>query len=111
MEQTGAVPEIEPEDLKAPMDADGKKLNISNVREPYEFDISRLEGAVLIPLRNLTDHVNELDSSKGDIFHCRSHARSAGAIGQLQTLGFKKLKNRRFGINAFADAAPSVPKY
>jgi sulfur-carrier protein adenylyltransferase/sulfurtransferase len=111
VEQTNDVPEIEPEDLKKLIDANGRKLNIIDVREPYEYDISRLPGSKLIPLGTLMDHVNELDSSQEYIVHCRSGARSAKAIRQLQAIGFKKLKNLRGGINAFADVDPSIPKY
>lgn len=108
---TDDVPEIEPEDLKELIDRSGKKLNIIDVREPYEYEISQIKGAKLIPLGELMDHVNELDSSQEYIVHCRSGARSAKAIRQLQAIGFKKLKNLRGGINAFADVDPSIPKY
>jgi adenylyltransferase/sulfurtransferase len=111
VETTNDVPEIEPAELKRLMDANGNKLNIIDVREPYEYDISKLPGSKLIPLGELMDHVNELDSSKEYIVHCRSGARSAKAIRQLQAIGFKKLKNLRGGINAMADLDPSIPKY
>ena len=104
------VPEISAEELKAKMDAK-QVLNIIDVREPYEFEISRLPGSTLIPLGTLMDRVNELDSSKEYVVHCRSGARSAKAIKQLQKIGFKKLKNLAGGINAWADIDPSVPKY
>jgi adenylyltransferase/sulfurtransferase len=110
-QKTDDVPEIEPDELKRLMDSNGKKLNIIDVREPYEYEISKLPGTKLIPLGELMDHVNELDSSKEYIVHCRSGARSAKAIRQLQAIGFKKLKNLRGGINAFADVDPTIPKY
>jgi len=109
--KTDDVPEITPVDLKKLLDANGKKVNIIDVREPYEFEISRIPGSKLIPLGELMDHVNELDSSQEYIIHCRSGARSAKAIRQLQQIGFKKLKNLAGGINAWADVDPTVPKY
>lgn len=109
--ETGTVPEITPAELKQLIDKNGKKINIIDVREPYEYEISRLPGTKLIPLGQLMDHVNELDSSQEYIIHCRSGARSAKAILQLQKLGFKKLKNLKGGINAWADMDPTVPKY
>jgi len=111
VENTNDVPEIEPYELKEMIDAHDKKLNIIDVREPYEYDISKLPGSKLIPLGELMDHVNELDSSKEYVVHCRSGARSAKAIRQLQMLGFKKLKNLAGGINGYADVDPSIPKY
>jgi rhodanese-related sulfurtransferase len=98
-------------ELKKLIDANGKKVNLIDVREPYEYDISRIEGAKLIPLGQLMDRVSELDSSKDYVVHCRSGARSAKAILQLQKIGFKKLKNLKGGINAWADVDPTVAKY
>jgi adenylyltransferase/sulfurtransferase len=109
-EKNDAVAEITPEELKKLMDS-GKSLNILDVREPYEYEISQIKGAKLIPLGELMDHVNELDSSKDYIVHCRSGVRSAKAIVQLQKIGFKKLKNLVGGINAWADVDPTVAKY
>ncbi|OVE76790.1 molybdenum cofactor biosynthesis protein MoeB, partial [bacterium F11] len=103
-ETASDVPEITPQDFKTILDrGNGKKPEIIDVREPYEFEISNLPGAKLIPLGMLMDRVNELDSSKEYIVHCRSGARSAKAIRQLQQIGFKKLKNLKGGINALAD--------
>lgn len=110
-EKADMVPEITPIELKKLMDANGKTLNIIDVREQYEYEISKIKGAKLIPLGELMDHVNELDSSKEYIVHCRSGIRSAKAIQQLQKIGFKKLKNLKGGINAWADIDPTVAKY
>jgi sulfur-carrier protein adenylyltransferase/sulfurtransferase len=109
--EADVVEQISPEELKALMDKIGKALNIIDVREPYEYEISQIKGAKLIPLGELMNHVNDLDSSKEYIIHCRSGARSAKAILQLQKIGFKKLKNLAGGINAWADVDPTVAKY
>jgi molybdopterin/thiamine biosynthesis adenylyltransferase/rhodanese-related sulfurtransferase len=110
-EITTGVAEISAKELKALLDKNPKGVNLIDVREPYEYDISKIQGARLIPLGTLLDHVNELDSSKDYVIHCRSGARSAKAILQLQKLGFKKLKNLAGGINAYAEVEPSIPKY
>jgi adenylyltransferase/sulfurtransferase len=105
-----AVAEITVEDFKKLLDQ-GKAPKILDVREPYEYDISKIEGSQLIPLGDLARRVNELDSSQEYIVHCRSGARSAKAILQLQKLGFRKLKNLKGGINALADLDPEIAKY
>ncbi len=110
-QDTKGVPEISPEDLKDLIDTNGKKLNLIDVREPYEADISTISGSKLIPLGTLMDRVSELDSSQEYIIYCRSGARSAKAIQQLQKMGFKKLKNLQGGINAFADVDGNIAKY
>jgi sulfur-carrier protein adenylyltransferase/sulfurtransferase len=107
---TDGIPEITARDLKARQDR-GDDLFILDVREPHEYQICNLNGK-LIPLGELPRRVNELDSSREMVVHCRSGKRSADAIMFLQKAGFKKLLNLKGGVLAWADEVdPSMPKY
>src|SRR5208337_4294362 len=75
---TSSVPEIRPEELKARLDA-GNDIFILDVREPHEYQICDL-GGYLIPLGDLPARMNELDSSREIVAHCRSGVRSAKAV-------------------------------
>ncbi len=77
-------------------------IKILDVREPYEAEISKLNGSLLIPLGQLQDRYGELDSDQEWIVHCRSGGRSASAVEFLRSKGFKKIKNLVGGINAYA---------
>src|SRR6202453_1062166 len=104
------VPEISPRELKSRLDR-GDDLFILDVREPHEFQICNL-GGHLIPLGELSRRVNELDSSREIVAHCRSGKRSAEAVEFLQRAGFRKVLNLKGGILAWSDDVdPSVPKY
>jgi adenylyltransferase/sulfurtransferase len=104
------IPEITPRDLKARLDR-GDDLFILDVREPHEYQICNLNGH-LIPLGELSRRVNELDSSREIIAHCRSGKRSADAVEFLQKAGFRKIWNLKGGILAWSDEVDSsVPKY
>jgi molybdopterin/thiamine biosynthesis adenylyltransferase/rhodanese-related sulfurtransferase len=104
------VPEMTPRELKARLDK-GDDLFILDVREPHEYQICNLNGK-LIPLGDLPRRVNELDSSREMVVHCRSGKRSADAIQFLQKAGFKKLLNLKGGVLAWADEVdPTMPKY
>jgi len=60
----------------------------------------------------LPKRVNELDSSREIVAHCRSGVRSAKAVDFLRQAGFKKVKNLAGGILAWSDKVDSrVPKY
>ena len=84
---------------------------ILDVREPHEYQICNLNGH-LIPLRDLPQRVNELDSAREIVAHCRSGKRSADAVAFLQQAGFRKIWNLKGGILAWSDEVdPSVPKY
>jgi molybdopterin/thiamine biosynthesis adenylyltransferase/rhodanese-related sulfurtransferase/molybdopterin converting factor small subunit len=109
-EQSG-VPEITVTELKSKLDA-GEPLFVLDVREPHEYDICRLDGTTLIPLGQLPNRVNELNSADDIVVHCKSGMRSAKAVGFLQQAGFSKVKNLKGGILAWSDQIdPSVPKY
>jgi sulfur-carrier protein adenylyltransferase/sulfurtransferase len=107
---TAGVPEIQPVELKARLDG-GEDIFILDVREPHEYQICNL-GGYLIPLGDLPARMNELDSSREIVAHCRSGVRSAKAVTLLRQSGFGKVKNLAGGILAWADKVdPSLPKY
>ena len=104
------VPEIAPGELKSRLDR-GDDLFILDVREPHEYQICNL-GGHLIPLGELSRRVNELDSSREIVAHCRSGKRSAEAVEFLRGAGFRKVLNLKGGILAWSDEVdPAVPKY
>ena len=107
---TTRVPEIQSEELKQRLDA-GEDIFILDVREPHEFQICNLNG-YLIPLGDLPKRVNELDSSREIVAHCRSGMRSAKAVAFLRQAGFQKVKNLAGGVLAWSDRVdPKMPKY
>jgi len=80
----------------------GDKLRLIDVREPHELKVSSLPGALNIPLGVLASRLSELDSAQETILFCRSGTRSQRALELLLSAGFKKVKNLRGGINAWA---------
>ncbi|HKF20605.1 MAG TPA: molybdopterin-synthase adenylyltransferase MoeB [Candidatus Angelobacter sp.] len=109
---TPGVPEITVEELKQRLDAK-EDVFILDVREPHEYKICNLNGH-LVPLNDLPKRLQELDGAKDKevVVHCRSGGRSARAVAFLQQSGFKKAKNLKGGILAWADRIdPKVPKY
>jgi len=73
-----------------------------DVREPFEYDIANL-GAELIPLSSVTNELTKIAKDKKVIIHCKSGARSAKAIKQLQELDqYDNLYNLKGGILAYA---------
>jgi molybdopterin/thiamine biosynthesis adenylyltransferase/rhodanese-related sulfurtransferase len=104
------VPAISVEELKKKLDAKAD-IFVLDVREPHEYQICNLKG-YLIPVGDLPKRVNELDSSREIIAHCRSGVRSAKAVNFLRRSGFKKVYNLTGGILAWADRIDStMPKY
>ncbi len=87
-------------------------LKLLDVREPHELQISALPGATNIPLGTLAAHLSELDSAEDMVIFCKSGTRSTRALELLVTAGFKKVKNLKGGINAWAqEVDKSLPIY
>ena len=102
--------EITPEELKAKLDR-GDDVFVLDVREPHEFEICNING-YLIPLGELPNRMNELDSSREIVVHCHTGRRSQRGLELLRDVGFKKIKNLVGGIEAWSQRIdPTVPRY
>ncbi|MCS6863118.1 MAG: rhodanese-like domain-containing protein, partial [Abditibacteriales bacterium] len=65
-----------------------------------------------IPLSQLPQRLNELDSADDIIAYCKAGQRSAYAVQFLQQIGFTKVRNLRGGISAWArEVEPTMPRY
>jgi adenylyltransferase/sulfurtransferase len=102
---------IDPVEVKAKIDR-GEDFTLIDVREPHEYQIARIPGAVLIPLGTLPSRLGELNPNAEIIAHCKSGARSQKAVDLLKQNGFKNVRNMTGGILAWSDKVdPSTPKY
>src|SRR5438874_7553773 len=70
-----AIPGISPQELKRRMDA-GEPFELIDVREPFEYEIARIDGAKLIPLGEIAERLDELEREQPIIAHCHSGKRS-----------------------------------
>ncbi len=103
--------DITAEDLAVKL-KEGAEIRLIDVREPHEQEISNLEGSDLIPLGQFASRLSELDSAEEIVLFCKSGTRSTRALEILVSAGFKKVKNLKHGINAWAIAIdPSLPLY
>ena len=104
-------PTISVRELKAKMDR-GEELVLIDVREPYEYDIARIDGARLIPLGEFQDHAAGLPRTGTLVMQCHSGARSEFATQLLREAGFKNVFNLVGGIDAWSvEIDPAVPRY
>lgn len=107
----GTVPAISVSELKRKMDA-GEAFELIDVREPFEYEIARIDGARLIPLGEIPDRASGLSREQAIVVHCHSGQRSAQAVRLLQQRGFTSVYNLDGGIDAWSDEIDStVPKY
>lgn len=110
-EELGSNREITPAELRDKLH-DGGNVVLLDVREPHEWAISHLEGALLIPQGDLPTRMSELNTADEIVLLCRSGERSALALNLLHDAGFRRLKNLVGGVNAWARTIdPTMPQY
>jgi sulfur-carrier protein adenylyltransferase/sulfurtransferase len=105
------VPAVSVQELKRKMDG-SERFELIDVREPFEFEIARIDGAKLIPLHEISERADELPREQPIVVHCHSGRRSEQAVRLLQQHGFANVYNLEGGIDAWSDFIdPTVPKY
>lgn len=83
-----------------------------DVREPFEADICRIEGAELIPLRQLPGQMTSLPKDKHLLIYCHHGGRSLRATEFLRSQGFSDVSNVAGGIDAWAvHIEPGMQRY
>jgi len=89
-----------------------------DVREPNEFEINRIPGAVLIPKGeflngNAFEELSRLtDGNKQLVLHCKSGARSAEALAVAKGAGYSDAVHVGGGVAAWVSQIdPSQPAY
>jgi adenylyltransferase/sulfurtransferase len=110
MDRTPYYESITSRELKTKLDA-GDRPELLDVREPWEFELARIEGSRLIPLSELSDRFTELDPAAETVVICHHGSRSAYVTQALERAGFAKVLNLEGGLDAYADVDESVPRY
>ena len=81
-----------------------------DVREPWEFEKARIEGATLIPMREVPAQIGQLDDDREVVAICHHGGRSMQVAMFLEKQGFKRVHNLVGGIDAWSRTVdPAVP--
>lgn len=96
------ITEIDVHELKARMDR-GENFQLLDVRDEWEVQINSIPGAEVIPLAEIINRLDQLDSQRSYIVHCKMGGRSAKAVSLMKDAGFKSVVNLEGGINAWVE--------
>lgn len=104
----GSVPEIDAQALEQQL-RDGAAPQIIDVRTELEWKLSRIAGAVCVPVTQLEARLASLalDKSRPVIAICRSAHRSIPAVRLLRAKGFDAYQLRK-GMQAWWSAGLDV---
>ncbi|HEY8046107.1 MAG TPA: adenylyltransferase/sulfurtransferase MoeZ [Streptosporangiaceae bacterium] len=99
--------------LKDMQDA-GENIYLVDVREPNEYEIVSIPGAVLIPKGEFLSGaaLERLPQDKRVVLHCKSGARSAECLAIVKNAGFSDAVHVGGGVLSWvATIDPSLPSY
>jgi len=114
--QKMSMAEMTVQELKTLLDSGSQDFLLIDVRNPNEYEIAKIPGAVLIPLPEIeqgagVEEVKELLNGHKLIVHCKLGGRSAKALGILKEAGITGT-NVKGGIAAWSqEVDSSVPEY
>ena len=95
--------------------AAGEKLHLIDVREPNEFSIAKIQGAELIPMRQIPGELQSLEAKAGEaplIVFCHHGMRSLNVVNWLRQQGLEACQSIAGGIDAWSlTVDPNVPRY
>jgi hydroxyacylglutathione hydrolase len=97
---SGDVQDISAAELRKMVESE-EALTILDVREPWEFEMGHIPGAVLIPLGQLSVRVGELSTEQRTAVICQSGSRSQSAAALLAQKGFARVYNVIDGMSAW----------
>lgn len=92
----------------------GAPVNLIDVREPFEHEIARIDGARLCPMSDFQATFDEaaLPASAEIVVMCHHGVRSAHVCRYLMQNGFERVFNLDGGIDAWSrEVDRAVPRY
>ena len=89
------------------------KARFIDVREPWEFQTTRIAGSLLMPMGDMPSRAHqELDPDERLVILCHHGQRSLNVAFWLRNQGFQNAQSLRGGIDAWArEIDASVGRY
>jgi adenylyltransferase/sulfurtransferase len=107
----GGVEAITPAELAMRLTRARPPLMI-DVREPWEWGIGHLDGALLMPLGRIDEFLGTLRPDDEVVVYCHRGARSLAAAQRLVDAGFARVSHLEGGIERWsAEVDPALPRY
>ena len=103
--------QIDPKEVKQKIDR-GEKFVLLDVREPWEHEICRIGGSVLIPMQELPMRAASLEEGGDVVIYCHSGIRSLNAAAWLRAQGIESARSMAGGIDRWSvEIDPAVRRY
>ena len=89
------------------------KTRLIDVREPWEFATTHVEGSILMPMGDIPARAHqELDPEEHLVLMCHHGMRSKNVAVWLRNQGFEQAQSLRGGIDSWsAEVDPGISRY
>lgn len=91
----GDIPEVDPDEARRLIEAGAQLID---VREPWEWAMTRVPGAMLIPMAEIPSRLSEIDPNRPAVIMCAVGGRSGRVVEALRQAGYGNVVNMAGGI-------------
>ncbi len=91
---------LDAEELRQPLESNSHFL--LDVRQPWEYDVWRLENSTLMPMGQILANIDKLDKDRETVVICHHGIRSRQVGRYLEQAGFCNVINLKGSVNAWA---------
>lgn len=100
--------EFSAEQLKTYLDSCDEQPLLLDVRQPWEFDVCKLDDSVLVPMSTIPSEVESLDINRETVVICHHGIRSRSVGRFLEQAGFSNVINLSGGMAQWAKTVDSA---
>jgi rhodanese-related sulfurtransferase len=94
--------EFEAVELKDYLESVEEVPLLLDVRQPWEYQICKLDDSVLIPMSTIPANLDQLDKDRETVVICHHGVRSRRVAYFLEQAGFSNVINLRGGVAGWA---------
>lgn len=104
--------EMNAQQLKAHLDHCDDNPLLLDVRQPWEFDVCKIDNSVLVPMSRIPEQIDSLDRTREIVVICHHGIRSRSVGRYLQHAGFSRVINLSGGLDQWARTVDTqMPTY
>ena len=89
-------------ELEAYLENAEQRPILLDVRQPWEYDVCRLDNSQLIPMGQIPHQLDELETDRETVVICHHGVRSRQVGFFLERAGFSNIINLKGGVNDWA---------
>jgi rhodanese-related sulfurtransferase len=95
--------ELNAQQLKAHLENSEHQPLLLDVRQPWEYDVCKIENSILIPMSQIPAKIELLDTDRETVVICHHGIRSRSVGRYLENAGFKNIINLSGGMSQWAN--------